>query len=84
MADESKSSGGPSKVVVDHSKVFTLKGSCHCGNVSFTIQSKTPYPYSACRRPRRAVCAVLCVVCDAWPPREGPFRGMNRIPYTCG
>ena len=25
-----------------------LEGSCHCGAVSFTVDSKTPYPYMHC------------------------------------
>lgn len=26
----------------------TLKGSCQCGNVEFTLQSSTPVPYQLC------------------------------------
>ena len=25
-----------------------LEGSCHCGSVSFRVESETPYPYQAC------------------------------------
>ena len=25
-----------------------LEGSCHCGRVTFTVDSKTPYPYRRC------------------------------------
>ena len=25
-----------------------LEGSCHCGAVSFRVESSTPYPYQAC------------------------------------
>ena len=25
-----------------------LEGSCHCGSVSFRVESSTPYPYQAC------------------------------------
>lgn len=25
-----------------------LEGSCHCGSVSFRVESQTPYPYQAC------------------------------------
>jgi hypothetical protein len=25
-----------------------LKGSCHCGAVAFTVESRTPYPYLRC------------------------------------
>lgn len=25
-----------------------LEGSCHCGRISFTVESKTPYPYRRC------------------------------------
>jgi hypothetical protein len=25
-----------------------LEGSCHCGAVSFRVESETPYPYQAC------------------------------------
>ncbi|MCW2306942.1 GFA family protein [Rhodobium gokarnense] len=27
---------------------MTLKGSCHCGAVHFTVESQTPYPYQRC------------------------------------
>ena len=25
-----------------------LEGSCHCGHIHFTVESKTPYPYRRC------------------------------------
>src|SRR5690606_11100338 len=28
--------------------MMKLKGSCHCGKVSFQVQSKHPYPYQLC------------------------------------
>ena len=27
---------------------MTLRGSCHCGAVRFTLESETPYPYMWC------------------------------------
>jgi hypothetical protein len=28
--------------------VMVLEGSCHCGAVTFSLRSATPYPYMAC------------------------------------
>ena len=47
-----------------------LKGSCHCGAVSFSVKSATPYPYmwcycSICRKTAGGVVYAINIMVDA-------------------
>ena len=37
-----------SRITCRYSKRMKLRGSCHCGAVRFSLESKTPYPYMWC------------------------------------